>query len=239
MLWRSSKSERARSKEKISPRPKRLTSPGAAHTSDTLSRIHTFLHPPAPSQGLLRPPTPPIAGVPATPSGPVSPRPSAPGTRSCLSPQGTPSPQPPEPACAPASAPAVPFPQTGPTTSLNLAAHCLTRSSVLSPWSPLDCPASIVFTQVDHLRSEAPSYTHRGSVSTETTHKVNLSENLFRQMILYGRWCRIPSRHQRSLGRAVRVWHFEPKDFLPGPRGAFGAVSAWRRDPRPGDPANP
>ena len=225
------------------PKAQETHLPPAPHTPRTPSPASTHSStPPAPSQGLLRPPIPPIAGVPATlapPFRPRFPRPSAPGTRSCLSPQGTPSPQPPEPACAPASAPAVPFPQTGPTTSLNLAAHCLTRSSVLSPWSPLDCPAPIVFTQVDHLRSEAPSYTHRGSVSTEATHKVNLSENLFRQMILYGRWCRIPSRHRRSLGKAVQVWHFEPKDFLPGARGAFGAVSAWRRDPRPGDPADP
>ena len=28
-------------------------------------------------------------------------------------------------------------------------------------------------------------------------------------MILYGKWCKIPSRHPKSLGNAVQVWHLE------------------------------
>ena len=72
----------------------------------------------------------------------------------------------------------------------------------------------------------APSYTRRGSVISETTHKVNLSENLFRQMILYGKRCKIPSRHQKSLGNSVQVWHLESKDFLcRAPRGGGSGQS--------------
>ena len=136
------------------------------------------------------------------------------------------------------------FPQIGPTTSLNLAAHCLTITPSHSLQRALALGVRWIVQRPLYSHKltsfdRAPSYTHRGSVSTETTHKVNLPENLFRQRILYGKWCKIPSRHQKGSGNSVQVWHLESKDFLCNARRAFGAVGAWRRDPPPRNPADP
>lgn len=52
-----------------------------------------------------------------------------------------------------------------------------------------------------------PSYTHRVSVDTGAAHKVTLSENVFRQTILYGEGCIIPSRHQKGAGKSEHLRH--------------------------------
>ena len=100
-LAQSSKSEWARSKEKISPRPKRLTSPRRrAHLGHPLPAPYL----PPPSWGLLGPPwapLPQIAGVPATLAPPPTPFPRFPQaldppepTRSSLIPSSRYSPKP-------------------------------------------------------------------------------------------------------------------------------------------------
>lgn len=113
------------------------------------------LHPPGASLG----PSPPDrrrTRDPRPPSDPVSPRPSTPLNPLMPQPQLSLFPQAlhPRTRMCPSSSCPVPPDRTGHLTEPRCPlSHRLTRSSVLSPWSPLDCPAPIVFTQVDHFRS--------------------------------------------------------------------------------------
>ena len=175
-------------------RTPRTPSPRSAHFST--------LHPPEASLGPL-PPGSRAYPRPSPPTPPTTPFP--------LFPQAL---HPPDPAHASAQLPLFPqalepqgphvprlqllrLPQTGRATSRNLAAHGIARPGI--HWAVQHPSYSHKLTTFER----APSYTHRGSVSTETAHKVNSSENLFRQRIPYGKWRKIPSPHPKSVGKSV------------------------------------